>query len=290
MALNFPSSPSNGDLYENYIYNSTEGTWQLVSIDNIYTGASISGSAPSSPVSGDMWWDSDNGTLFIYYNDGTNSQWVDAAGPGVAVQDTAPTGYEGQLWLDSTDGSMYVYYTDPGGSNSQWIGAVSNNNTAGNVVQVVNTHYTDTFSTSSSTPSNVPGFSATITPKSSTNKILVLFQSWVGYSANDNYPYFLMKRNGNSIGTAGVATGNQIDTFVSTPALSRDANTTQPYKLLNASRSYLDSPASTSSLTYQVQFAEPFDGTSYVNRTHSQLDTVYTQFPGSDLTLMEIEA
>ena len=85
----------------------------------------ISATAPVSPSAGDLWWDSDDGKMFIYYNDGSTSQWVDAAGPSVAVQDTAPTGYEGQLWLDSTDGSMYVYYTDPGGGASSWIGAVS---------------------------------------------------------------------------------------------------------------------------------------------------------------------
>ena len=70
------------------------------------------------------------------------SQWVDAAGPSVAVQSTAPTGYEGQLWLDDTDGSMYVYYTDPGGGSSSWIGAVSR---SGGILQVVSTTKTDTL-------------------------------------------------------------------------------------------------------------------------------------------------
>jgi hypothetical protein len=95
----------------------------------------ISATAPVSPSAGDLWWDSDDGKMFIYYDDGTSSQWVDAAGPSVAVQDTAPTGYEGQLWLDSTDGSMYVYYTDPGGGSSSWIGAVSR---SGGIIAVKN--------------------------------------------------------------------------------------------------------------------------------------------------------
>ena len=33
-------------------------------------------SAPGSPSAGDMWWDSDDGNLYVYYNDGSSSQWV----------------------------------------------------------------------------------------------------------------------------------------------------------------------------------------------------------------------
>ena len=104
----------------------------------------VSPTAPTDPVpaSGDLWWNSTEGELYVYYNDGSSSQWVAAAGPSVTVAATAPTGYEGQLWLDSTDGSMYVYYTDPGGANAQWIGAVSR---SGGILQVVSTTKTDTF-------------------------------------------------------------------------------------------------------------------------------------------------
>ena len=283
-----PVSPEAGELWWDsangnlYIYYNDGSSSQWVSASD--GQAVISDTAPTG-YNGQLWWNSNEGKLYVFYDDGTSSAWVAAGGPQVTVQATAPTGYQGQMWLDSTDGSMYVYYTDPGGGSSSWIGAVSR---SGGILQVVSTHYTGTFSTSSSTPADVSDFSATITPRSNTSKILVLFQSWVGYSANDNYPYFLMKRNGTSIGAGTSATGVQINTFASTPALSRDAASTQVYKLLSASRSYVDSPASTSSLTYQVQFAEAFNGTSYVNRTANASNNVYTQFPGSDLTLIEI--
>jgi hypothetical protein len=32
-----------------------------------------------TPISGDMWWNSEQGQLKIYYEDGDSSQWVDAA-------------------------------------------------------------------------------------------------------------------------------------------------------------------------------------------------------------------
>ena len=38
---------------------------------------SISDSAPTSAVSGQMWWNSATGRLKIYYSDGDSSQWVD---------------------------------------------------------------------------------------------------------------------------------------------------------------------------------------------------------------------
>ena len=36
----------------------------------------ISTSAPSSADVGDLWWDSDDGDLLVYFNDGSGSQWV----------------------------------------------------------------------------------------------------------------------------------------------------------------------------------------------------------------------
>ncbi len=33
---------------------------------------------PAAPVAGQLWWDSDGGNLYIYYNDGNSLQWVTA--------------------------------------------------------------------------------------------------------------------------------------------------------------------------------------------------------------------
>ncbi len=49
------------------------------------TSLTMATGAPSSPDAGDMWWDSDDGDLHIYYNDGNSSQWVNInAGPAGA--------------------------------------------------------------------------------------------------------------------------------------------------------------------------------------------------------------
>jgi len=58
-------------------------TGQLPAIDgSLLTGLAATtptqDTAPLTPDEGDLWWDSINGKLKIYYNDGTSSQWVDA--------------------------------------------------------------------------------------------------------------------------------------------------------------------------------------------------------------------
>jgi hypothetical protein len=40
--------------------------------------ATISVLPPPSPVVGQLWWKSNMGNLFIWYDDGTSSQWVPA--------------------------------------------------------------------------------------------------------------------------------------------------------------------------------------------------------------------
>lgn len=60
-------------------------------------GVTISDTAPSSPTAGTPWWDSSVGRLFIYYNDGTSSQWVDAS-PSIV----GPAGTNG------VDGTTYT--------------------------------------------------------------------------------------------------------------------------------------------------------------------------------------
>ena len=42
---------------------------------------SVSATAPSSPTNGALWFDSVGGNLYVYFNDGTSSQWVVAVNP-----------------------------------------------------------------------------------------------------------------------------------------------------------------------------------------------------------------
>ena len=222
------------------VYAGTAG-WTAISGGGGGGGVVIGTASPDTPAEGDLWWDSDDGKLYVYYVDVDSSQWVDAAGPSVAVQSTAPTGYEGQLWLDDTDGSMYVYYTDPGGSASSWIGAVSR---SGGILQVVSTTKTDTFATTSTTGVDITGLSATITPRSTSSKILVLVSAPFSTTTNQINSISLT-RGGTPIG-GGTIVGSRTSAFKSSYLTSTNTGGV-------LAGEFLDSPATTSSTTYQVQ-------------------------------------
>ena len=268
-----PSSPWTGqiifetDTLVPYVWDGS--AWQVSGGGG--GGVTVSDTAPSSPSEGDLWWDSGDGKLFVYYNDGSSSQWVDAAGPSVAVQSSAPTGYEGQLWLDDTDGSMYVYYTDPGGGSSQWIGAVSR---SGGILQVVSTTKTDVFSTSSSSKVDITGLSATITPRSTSSKILVAISITHGASASTSTEFRVMRDTTAILDAAGYAYSFRGNFGFD----SQNAN-----EIFMANFGHLDSPASTSSLTYKVQVSSSA-ATTYVNRTNSGPQNASV----SSITLMEV--
>ena len=85
----------------------------------------MSETAPGTPNSGNLWFDTSNLQTFIYYQDGTSNQWVSAmpsgsGGPKVTISETAPSGpSSGDLWLDSEVLKTFIYYTDA--NSSQWI-------------------------------------------------------------------------------------------------------------------------------------------------------------------------
>lgn len=55
------------------------GTTVDISISGGGGSVSIGTAAPATPTAGALWYNSNLGRIFIYYNDGSSSQWVDAA-------------------------------------------------------------------------------------------------------------------------------------------------------------------------------------------------------------------
>ena len=79
MALNFPSNPINGQTYGSYTYDATVGIWRSSSAGQGIVSTTTS--APTTAVSGDMWFNPNDGTMYVYYNDGTSGQWVESRAP-----------------------------------------------------------------------------------------------------------------------------------------------------------------------------------------------------------------
>lgn len=75
MALDFPANPTNGQAYGSYIYNSAIGAWQ--SKEDPATVAVTSTTAPATANNGDIWYNTNTGVSYVYYNDGTSAQWVE---------------------------------------------------------------------------------------------------------------------------------------------------------------------------------------------------------------------
>lgn len=86
MALDFPTNPTNGQIYGSYTYNSTVGAWQ--SREDSRTVAILSSTVPASANPGDIWVNTNDGISFVYYDDGTSSQWMELLPSGVPLLDT----------------------------------------------------------------------------------------------------------------------------------------------------------------------------------------------------------
>ena len=125
-------------------WNGTDYVWVAQSSGGGAGGASVSVSdtAPTSPSEGDLWFNSSNTKMYVYFNDGTSSQWIQSNPSGastpITAADTAPSNpVENSMWFDSTDGTLYFRYND--GTSEQWvnlIGATSNGGSGGSSVTV----------------------------------------------------------------------------------------------------------------------------------------------------------
>lgn len=153
----------------------------------------------------------------------------------------------------------------------------------GKVLQVVSATKTDTFSTASATLVDVTGLSVSITPSSTSSKILVTGSvNGAGVSGSARLQSALVRNStlllvGDSAGSRGQS--------------SFELYADESGFVGNAAVNYLDSPSSTSSLTYKIQIRNGNSNASsvYVNRTQGDNNTAATNRYASSITVMEIE-
>jgi microcystin-dependent protein len=101
-----------------YVYHNS--AWTLAGGAGSGASVTVGDAAPATPGGGDLWWDSANGRLFVYYIDIDSSQWVDASpnisgsnGSNVFSGPNAPSNaVEGALWFNTTTNQLYVYTSD----------------------------------------------------------------------------------------------------------------------------------------------------------------------------------
>jgi hypothetical protein len=61
-----------------------DGAGKIAAVSSGGAATYVGDTPPGSPTAGQLWWESDSGNLFIYYADGTSSQWVQAAAGAAA--------------------------------------------------------------------------------------------------------------------------------------------------------------------------------------------------------------
>jgi len=150
----------------------------------------------------------------------------------------------------------------------------------GKVLQVVSTEKSDTFSSSGTSFQDITGLTATITPSSTSSKILVLVN--ISSGADNGYKYgFRLLRSGTVI--------NEGDSASSRKLVSIGLHSGSSISFESSSIVYLDSPNTTSSRQYDIQGST--EGSNfYVNRTYTDTDAASHMRATSNITLMEIGA
>lgn len=109
------------DTANDTLYFRSNGTWQEVSGGG--ASVTVSDATPSTAEAGNLWYESDTGSMYIYYDDTVSQQWVEVGGSSVVamtVSDAPPSApTNGDLWFEADTGKTYVYYDD--GSSGQWV-------------------------------------------------------------------------------------------------------------------------------------------------------------------------
>ena len=73
-ALDFPASPTDGQVYNNWVWSASKSAWN--SLPLLPAQTTVSPVAPGSPAAGNLWFNSNDMGLYVYYTDVDSSQWV----------------------------------------------------------------------------------------------------------------------------------------------------------------------------------------------------------------------
>jgi len=151
----------------------------------------------------------------------------------------------------------------------------------GKVLQVVSTTKTDAFSSNpGNTQVDITGFNASITPSSSSNKVLIHISLMGHGRAGANIANFRLLRGSTVIylGDTEGSRGRGFATAIDSDEYAQESN----------SGTFLDSPSTTSSTTYKIQVRS--NNTVYVNRAATSQNDAGNYRTASTITLMEIGA
>jgi hypothetical protein len=163
------------------------------------------------------------------------------------------------------------------------------NNTGGAIIQVVQGRKTNTFVSSASvTDTAIPGLTVSITPKRSDSKILVMVNLGIGAENAQGGATKLTRTIGGTttqLSLADAASSRSRSSFAGSGYRGNGGN--YLLQIYHQSVTYLDSPSTTSAITYGVQVSSLSNGT-YINRTQSDTNSADSFRGVSYITVMEV--
>ena len=152
-------------------------------------------------------------------------------------------------------------------------GSSIENFSAGKVLQVVSASNVVNNSTSATSFADIPNLSVSITPSATSSKILVQFVTYVSNTGSNTWWHRLLR---DSTALNESSNSNSID---------GGGNNASGYNRNKGNNIYLDSPNSTSALTYKLQWR--CDGNVLAL---NQVGSATSRGGGSTITVMEIGA
>lgn len=232
MAINFPASPADGDVYLGYYWDDAKGAWRSQQANS--SSVITSPTTPTGATAGDLWFNSNDGTLYVYYNDGISTYWTE-----IKANSALTTTLDDRLSLIEA----------------------GNRRIPGSIAQVQQVVKTDFFvaAVNANAFVDVTGLTLTVAPKYENSKFLISVVVQ-GSAAVDGVIRLL--RNGTLIGagTAGSSTQSGIS-FMGLRSMQ--------YEGYSNAGNFLDFPATLSPLTYKVQVGNASGSNIYVNRPPS---------------------
>ena len=211
-----------------------------------------------------------------YLMDQTITVFADATARDAAI--TSPT--EGQ-YAFLKDSDTLTFYTDA------WV-TFTGGGAAGSVLQVVSTTKTETYSESVAggaiSSSVVTNLTAVITPVATSSKIRVDVSTFLASSEDFGYGGFVFRRGSTAIGVGDTA-GDRAKVSAAGGAQSNLSN-----DLVALSQTFVDSPSSTSALTYGISLynRKGVTATLYLNRTSDDSNLTTVPRTISTVTLTEV--
>lgn len=134
----------------------------------------------------------------------------------------------------------------------------------GRIRQIVQATKTDTFTTTSTTYTDLTGATLSITPSSASSKVLILCFGAYGMSTSGSGTMITLVRNSTEI-IRGDAAGSRV-------RATTGGDTAQDGQIMPFAITYLDSPATTSATTYKLQVRAGSSGTACIGRAGIDTD------------------